>query len=69
LQDCPYQGRAIHGQGEGKGYTKKLKQQGKGMQWAIQGSKLTKMKGNSQHKPLFNTAKLYSHLLVDKANK
>jgi len=30
--------------------------------WAIQGSKLTKMKANSQYKSLFNTAKLYSHL-------
>ena len=28
--------------------------------WAIQGSKLTKMKINLQHKSLFNIAKLYS---------
>jgi len=28
--------------------------------WAIQGSKLNKMKANSQYTSLFNTAKLYS---------
>ena len=29
--------------------------------WAIQGSKLAKMKGNLQHKSLSNTTELYNH--------
>ena len=54
------------GPGRRTRWCSKIEKEGVGMNqakfWAIEVSKLAKMKGNSQQKYIFNTTELYSHI-------